>query len=84
MNPDNPKTIKQIKILIAPYKQKEDGALPVHKSPLLQYYHSIRRRPLRDVAIPYANANDDHANDAPASNREEEYITFEEDEANKK
>ena len=64
VNPDNPRTIKQLKILIAPYKRKEDSALPIHKSQLLEYYHTICLRPSKDVLLPHAHTNDD-PNDDP-------------------
>lgn len=80
MNPDNPKTIKQLKILIALYKRKEDSLLPIHKAQILEYYHTIRLRPLQDVLLPHAHTNDD-PNDDPNDDLEltgyEEVESFE-------
>ena len=51
-------TLKQLNILIAPYKRKENPTLPQQKAELLEYYLSIRDHPLQSFQTPNADTDD--------------------------
>ena len=70
-------TRKQLKILIAPYKRKEDPAVPSRKADLLEYYLAIRHRPLRNVypvndALESNEDNDEDAEDFAVDESEDQ------------
>ena len=44
VDPNNPKTIKETKILLAPFRRTGDKALPKHKKEIIELYFSLRNR----------------------------------------
>ena len=45
VDPNNPKTIKHLKILLAPFKRKGNKALPKHKNDIFALWYTLRHRP---------------------------------------